>query len=126
MKRIDGTWEKALSSWEELLQEELPGREVSIDGAIHSIRNMGEVMFVILRKKEGLFQTVFDNPRENPYAHGLKEGMTVKFPGIYGKRNGRPMDGKFRFSTLLFCPRRQHLFPWQSINGSFTPHWRLN
>lgn len=106
MKWIDGTWEKALSSWEELLQEELPGREVSIDGAIHSIRNMGEVMFVILRKKEGLFQTVFDNPRENPYAHGLKEGMTVEISGNLREEKRAPYGREIQIQrlTVLSAP----------------------
>ena len=50
-----------MSSWDALMGEELLNQEAILEGAIHSIRNMGDVAFVIIRKKEGLFQTVFVN-----------------------------------------------------------------
>ena len=60
---LDGTWKKEISSWEDLLGESLLNQEVVLEGAVHSIRNMGDVAFVILRRREGLFQTVFENEK---------------------------------------------------------------
>ena len=64
MEFLDGTWKKEVTSWEALLGEELLDQEVVLEGAVHSIRNMGDVAFVILRRREGLFQTVFEKGRK--------------------------------------------------------------
>ena len=52
MEFLDGTWKKEISSWEDLLGESLLKQEVVLEGAVHSIRNMGDVAFVILRRRE--------------------------------------------------------------------------
>ena len=73
MEFLDGTWKKEISSWEDLLGESLLNQEVVLEGAVHSIRNMGDVAFVILRRREGLFQTVFENEKADISIHDLKE-----------------------------------------------------
>jgi len=40
----------------ELLGDDYVGQQVKVNGAIHTIRHMGEVAFVVLRKREGLLQ----------------------------------------------------------------------
>ena len=50
MEFVTGVKEKeAMELPEVIIQEE--GTEVIVEGAIHSIRNMGEIAFVILRKE---------------------------------------------------------------------------
>ena len=44
--------EKEVSSWDALMGEELLNQEAILEGAIHSIRNMGDVAFVIIRKEK--------------------------------------------------------------------------
>ena len=56
MEFLDGSWKKEVSSWDALMGEELLNQEAILEGAIHSIRNMGDVAFVIIRRREGLFQ----------------------------------------------------------------------
>ena len=36
------------------------GEAVKVNGAVHTIRDMGNVAFVILRKRDGLVQCVFE------------------------------------------------------------------
>ncbi len=60
----------------------LLNQEAVLEGAVHSIRNMGDVAFVILRRREGLFQTVLENEMANVSIHDLKEGNDDQ-----GKRN---------------------------------------
>ena len=36
------------------------GEAVKVNGAVHTIRDMGTVAFVILRKREGLLQCVYE------------------------------------------------------------------
>lgn len=55
MEYTDGKWKKNSTDWDELMSTSLLDREAVIEGAVHSIRNMGDVAFIILRKREGLF-----------------------------------------------------------------------
>ena len=52
MEFLDGSWKKEVSSWDALMGEELLNQEAILEGAIHSIRNMGDVAFVIIRRRE--------------------------------------------------------------------------
>lgn len=42
----------------ELPAGDFAGKRVKVNGVIHTIRNMGEVAFIVLRKREGLLQCV--------------------------------------------------------------------
>ena len=86
MEFLDGTWKKEISSWEDLLGESLLNQEVVLEGAVHSIRNMGDVAFIILRRREGLFQTVYENEMANVSIHELKEAMTITTDSRYCQR----------------------------------------
>ena len=48
MEFMDGTWKKEINTWEELVGNNLLNQEAVIEGAVHSIRNMGDVAFIIL------------------------------------------------------------------------------
>jgi len=96
MEFLDGSWKKEVSSWDALMGEELLNQEAILEGAIHSIRNMGDVAFVIIRKREGLFQTVFVNEEVNFSIHDLKEGMTVKVKGIVNEEERAPHGRELR------------------------------
>ena len=56
MEFMDGICKTRECAWDVLLSESMKDQEATVEGAIHSIRNMGDVAFVILRKKEGLFR----------------------------------------------------------------------
>ena len=90
MEFLDGSWKKEVSSWDALMGEELLNQEAILEGAIHSIRNMGDVAFVIIRRREGLFQTVFVNEDVDFSIHDLKEGMTVRVKGVVNKEERAP------------------------------------
>ena len=77
MKQIVGIQEKDTRTVDELAALEREGMEVKAEGAVHRVRNMGEIVFVVLRQAEGLLQTVFD--REGfEQAGDIREGCTVR------------------------------------------------
>lgn len=82
MEFVEGIQKSRCCTWEELLDEEHLGAELTMEGAIHSIRNMGDVAFVILRRREGIFQTVYEKEQAGFDLHQLKEAMTVRVRGI--------------------------------------------
>ena len=96
MEFLDGTWKKEISSWDDLLGESLLNQEVVLEGAVHSIRNMGDVAFVLLRRREGLFQTVFENEKADISIHDLKEAMTVRVKGILHEEKRAPHEREIR------------------------------
>ena len=100
MEFLDGTWKKEISSWEDLLGESLLNQEVVLEGAVHSIRNMGDVAFVILRRREGLFQTVFENEKADISIHDLKEAMTVRVKGILNEEKRAPHEREIRIREV--------------------------
>ena len=82
MEFMDGICKNRECAWDVLLSESMKDQEATVEGAIHSIRNMGDVAFIILRRREGLFQTVYENEMANVSIHELKEAMTIRVKGI--------------------------------------------
>ena len=54
MELVTGVKKKETLELRELLEAGRIGTEVRVNGAIHTIRDMGTVAFIILRKREGL------------------------------------------------------------------------
>ena len=100
MEFMDGTWKKEINTWEELVGNNLLNQEAVIEGAVHSIRNMGDVAFIILRRREGLFQTVYENEMANVSIHELKEAMTIRVKGILHEEERAPHGREFRIRHI--------------------------
>ena len=89
MKQIVGIQEKDTRTVDELAALEREVMEVKAEGAVHRVRNMGEIVFVVLRQAEGLLQTVFD--REGfEQAGDIREGCTVRVEGVLRREERAP------------------------------------
>ena len=64
MEFVTGIQKKEEAELEDLLQAE-EGSRLILEGAVHSVRDMGEIAFIILRKRDGLVQTVWENGKTN-------------------------------------------------------------
>ena len=60
MEYLTGVKPKETKEISELLEQTEAGTKVKVNGAVHTIRDMGTVAFVILRKREGLLQCVYE------------------------------------------------------------------
>ena len=47
----------------EILAGDYEGKNIKVRGAIHTIRDMGDVAFLVLRKREGLVQCVYEQDK---------------------------------------------------------------
>lgn len=63
------------------LTEEKTGTTVKVNGAVHAIRDMGNVAFVILRKREGLIQCVYEEGTSGFSLKDVREAATVEVTG---------------------------------------------
>ena len=86
---------------------EIPeGTEVKLEGAVHIIRDMGEVAFVILRKSEGLVQCVYEEGSVDFPLKDLKEESAVAVTGTVKKEDRAPggVEVRLQTSTVLSEP----------------------
>lgn len=100
MEYVKGIQEKQICKWEELLDNQNLGARLTLEGAIHSIRNMGDVAFVIIRRREGLFQTVYEKEKADFDIHELKEAMTIEAAGILQEEARAPHGKELRLQSV--------------------------
>ena len=82
MEFLTGLTQEETLELEELLDASRIGTEVRVRGAVHTIRDMGELSFVVLRKRDGLLQCIFEEGTTNYAVKDLREEMAVEISGI--------------------------------------------
>ena len=83
-----------------LVSGDYEGKTVKINGAIHTIRDMGDVAFVVLRKREGLLQCVFEEGKTNFELKELKEACTIEVEGVVAKEDRAPNGIEIRLREI--------------------------
>ena len=86
------------------LRESEIGREVTVCGWVLTKRDMGGVVFIDLRDREGVLQTVFDasalTPDEFRIADGLKNQSVIEVTGLIRKRGEETYNPKLATGTI--------------------------
>ncbi len=90
MEFITGDTGPKTAGIEEICDPEMEGREVTVEGMVHSIRDLGEVSFVIIRSREGLLQTVRIWSDTQGTLADLKEGQAVRLSGTVRRDERAP------------------------------------
>lgn len=78
------------------------GETVTVNGAVHNLRDMGEVVFVILRKKEGLVQCVLEASELEEEAKTLREGACIAIEGTLEEERRAPMGVEIHIKKITF------------------------
>lgn len=84
----------------ELLDGAHTGQQIKVNGAIHTIRNMGDVAFVVLRKRDGLLQCVYEEGTAEFDLKELKEAATVEVTGLLEKEDRAPGGMELRMKNV--------------------------
>lgn len=107
MEFVTGISQKKTVGLTEMTEEGRIGTEVSTDAMIHSIRDMGEIVFVILRRREGLLQAVYEKTEAVPELVTLREGDAVRVTGILRREERAPHGIEIRLTAavLLSSPK---------------------
>ena len=90
MEFMTGVKEKETMEIGQLLTGAYEGKTVKVNGIIHTIRNMGDVAFVVLRKREGLLQCVFEEGMTKFDLKELKEAAAIEAEGILQSEERAP------------------------------------
>ena len=122
MEFAAGVWETKDVEFARLWKEEAAGQEAETAGMIHSIRDMGEISFVILRSRQGLLQAVREGAGQQGDLSRLKEGQAVRVRGVLKKEPKAPHGMELRLSDArilsepaapLPLPVGKWEFPWR-------------
>ncbi len=100
MEMVTGIVKPETLELAELLAEEVIGQTVKVNGAVHTIRDMGNVAFVILRKRDGLLQCVYEKGGSSFELKELKEAATVEVTGTAAKSGKAPHGIEIRMKEL--------------------------
>ncbi|MBP1757030.1 MAG: aspartyl-tRNA synthetase [Firmicutes bacterium] len=112
MEFITGLKAKETKEISDILAQEIAGK-VRINGYIHTVRHMGEVAFIVLRKREGLVQCVYEEGVTEANLKELKEGMTVTAEGILHEEERAPQGFEVRLTkiNILTSPKEGSMLP---------------
>lgn len=100
MEYYTGVAQKKTMEISELLREAKAGDTVRVNGAVHTIRDMGTVAFVILRKREGLLQAVYEAGTAQFPLKDLKEAATIEAEGVLEKNEKAPQGIEIRIRSV--------------------------
>ncbi|MDD3219118.1 MAG: aspartate--tRNA(Asn) ligase [Lachnospiraceae bacterium] len=100
MEFLSGVQQKETLEISQLLEKDYEGQTVKVNGAIHTIRDMGDVAFVVLRKREGLLQTVFEEEITNYQLKDLREAATIEVEGVVRKEERAPHGLEIRIKEI--------------------------
>ena len=121
MEYLTGVAKKDTLEISELLTLEKKGQKVKVNGAIHTIRDMGNIAFVILRKREGLLQGVYEEGISGFSLKDLKEADTVEVEGVLEANEKAPNGIEIRMESLRILSE-----PEDEMMPLAISKWKLN
>ncbi len=121
MEFVTGVNKKDTLEISQLLTEAKPGDTVKVNGAIHTIRDMGTVAFVILRKREGLLQAVYEEGTADFALKDLKEADAVEVEGVLEENEKAPNGIEVRIHSVRILSE-----PSDEMMPLAISKWKLN
>ena len=113
MEYLTGVTKKEALEISEILAGDYEGRQIKVRGAIHTIRDMGEVAFIVLRKREGLVQCVYEEGKSQFALSDLKEADTVEVEGTYTSDERAPHGFELRLDQVKIFSEPAEAMPLQ-------------
>ena len=121
MEYLTGVKPKETKEISELLEQTEAGTKVKVNGAVHTIRDMGTVAFVILRKREGLLQCVYEERSADFELKDMKEAATVEVEGILEENEKAPNGIEIRMESVKILSE-----PEDEMMPLAISKWKLN
>ena len=121
MEYLTGVKPKETKEISELLEQTEAGTKVKVNGAVHTIRDMGTVAFVILRKREGLLQCVYEEGSADFELKDIKEAATVEVEGVLEENEKAPNGIEIRMESVKILSE-----PEDEMMPLAISKWKLN
>ena len=128
MEYLTGVKKKETLEISDLLTGEFTGKTVKVNGTVHSIRDMGTICFVVLRKREGLLQCVYEEGKSGFDIKDLKEESAIVAEGVVSQNEKAPGDIEIRMTgvTILSTPTEVLPIPVSKWKMNTTLETNLN
>lgn len=128
MEYLTGVKKKETLEISDLLTGEFTGKTVKVNGTVHSIRDMGTICFVVLRKREGLLQCVYEEGKSGFDIKDLKEESAIVAEGVVSQNEKAPGDIEIRMTgvTILSTPAEVLPIPVSKWKMNTTLETNLN
>ena len=120
MEFMTGVAKKDTLEISEILSADYEGKNIKVQGTIHTIRDMGEVAFIVLRKREGLVQCVYEEGKSRFDIQDLKEADTVEVEGTVKMEDRAPNGFELRLDTVKILSEPAEAMPLQISK------WKMN
>ncbi len=111
MEFLTGVKQKETVGIQEILEGDYEGKTVKIHGAVHNIRDMGDVAFVILRRREGLLQCVYEEGKTDFSLKDLKEESAVEVTGVISAEERAPQGFELHLSEIRVLSEPAEVMP---------------
>lgn len=119
MEFITGIQKREEAELKDLLQAEEDSRLI-VEGAVHSVRDMGDIAFIILRKRDGLVQTVWEEGKTNQELSQIRQGDFIRIEGTVKNEERAPHGKEIRLENI------QHLSKASGPLPLAIDKWKLN
>lgn len=123
MDYVKGLKVKRTLEISDILSDDWIGKEITMKGAVHTIRDMSQFSFVILRNYQGLVQCVLEEGKVQDFqVKNLREGSTVEVKGIVSAEDRAPNGFEVRLTDIriLSVPAEDTVMPLPISK------WKLN
>ncbi|MDD2958964.1 MAG: aspartate--tRNA(Asn) ligase [Lachnospiraceae bacterium] len=100
MEFMTGVKKQATLEIRDLMSADRTGKTVKVNGAVHSVNDMGAVTFVILRKREGLLQCIYEEKTAEFDVNSIREGSTLELEGILEQDERAPHGIEIRIRKV--------------------------
>ncbi|QHQ61276.1 aspartate--tRNA(Asn) ligase [Anaerocolumna sedimenticola] len=114
MDFVNGLKQKDTVEIGDILTGDFKGKEIKIKGAVHTVRDMSEFSFVVLRRYDGLVQCVYEESKIPEFnSKVLREGATVEVTGTVNSEERAPGGFEIRINAirLLSEPAKDSTMP---------------
>ena len=111
MEFMTGKKEKEVLDLAAVFADGMEGQEVKVNGAIMSVRNMGDIAFVILRKRDGVLQTVYEKGVTDADFAELREETFVEVSGVLRKEERAPRGMELRLKSVRILSKPEEPMP---------------
>ena len=117
---MTGVKEKETLELGQLLEEDMLGKKVRVNGAVHTVRDMGTVAFVVLRKRDGLLQCVYEEGSSDFDLKEIREAATVEVTGTLQASEKAPNGVELKMEEIRILSTPKEPLPLQ------VSKWKLN
>lgn len=111
MEFLTGVKVKETLGIKQVLDGDYVGKTIKMNGAVHNVRDMGDVAFVILRKAEGLVQCVYEEGKVDFDLKDLKEESAIEVSGTVVLEERAPQGFEIMLESIRVLSEPAEVLP---------------